>query len=322
MTVTAFASEEIAGWFRSFFSGRSSEGLSDRQLAYLAENEAPLSHGITHDGWTIELLSAIEDEVSGYMLFRVTAPEDYPLEPEKDDRDGNVIFGNFSRMHFQTARPDLLKASDGVFLGSWGFQWAEDGDGKANTRNFVLHLAPSKAASSVDPFGPEAKYSIYISDIVRETMDEKYYKQLMLTKDSGQDGVRFTEEELNRIYSQELLAEGTWEFTVTFQNSGNGLHVYGFSLRRAGGTHRQGADLLHRDAAFVRYLPVWCLYRVSGTYYRSKNNKQRRFRICAGGRGADIPLCGAEGWKRDPFAVLRLRFLGICDSGSGSAYYL
>lgn len=221
MTVTAFASEEIAGWFRSFFSGRSSEGLSDRQLAYLAENEAPLSQGITHDGWTIELLSAIEDEVSGYMLFRVTAPEGYPLEPEKDDREGNVIFGNFSRKYFQTARPDLLKASDGVFLGSWGFQWAEDGDGKANTRNFVLHLAPSKAASSVDPFGPEAKYSIYISDIVRETMDEKYYKQLMLTKDNGQDGVRFTEEELNKIYRQELLAESTWEFTVTFQNSGN-----------------------------------------------------------------------------------------------------
>ena len=221
MTVTAFASEEIAGWFHSFFSGRSNEGLSDQQISYLVENEAPLSQGITHDGWTIELISAIQDEVAGYVLFRVTAPVDYPLEPEKDDREGNVIFGNFSRKHFQNARPDLLKASDDVSLGSWGFQWADDGDGKANTRNFVLHLAPSEEASSVDPFGPEAKYYIHIADMVREIVDEKYYKQLMLTKYGGQDAVHFTEEELDTLYKQELLAEGIWEFTVTFHDSEN-----------------------------------------------------------------------------------------------------
>ena len=214
MTVTAFAAEDIAGWFRSFFAGRSKGDLTEGQLSYIQQQEQMISQGKTCDGWTVELLSVMHDDAAGYLIFRVTAPEEIPLEPEATD--GNIIFGNFSRKGFYRNRPDLLKASEGIILGGWGFQWTEDGDGKNHTRNFVIHIAPDVRASRTDPFGPEAEYSVHIENIVRETVDEQLRRQLQLEKEKD-DGFReYTDEELDRIYQEELLAEGIWDFTACF----------------------------------------------------------------------------------------------------------
>ena len=170
----------------------------------------------------MELLSALHDDVTGYLIFRVTAPEDIILEPETDTSGGNIIFGNFSRQNFYKNRPELLKASEGITLGSWGFQWTQDGDGKDNTRNFVIHLAPGDPASRKDPFGSEAESSVHMENIVRETVDEQLRKQLQLEKDEEKRYSGFTDEELERIFTEEILAEGVWDFTVSFRDGGNG----------------------------------------------------------------------------------------------------
>lgn len=216
MTVTACASEDIAGWFRSFFAGRSNSDLTQGQVSYIRQQEQMISQGKTCDGWTVELLSSMHDDAAGYLIFRVTAPEEITLEP--DASQGNIIFGNFSRKGFYRNRPDLLKASEGVSLGGWGFQWTEDGDGKNHTRNFVIHIAPETGASRIDPFGPQAEYSVHIENIIRETVDEQLRRQLQLEKEMRGGTREYTDEELDRVYTEELLAEGVWDFSVTFSN--------------------------------------------------------------------------------------------------------
>jgi len=243
MAVTACASEEISGWFRSFFAGRANTQLSEHQLSFLQTNEQIISQGITRDGWTVELLSALHDDVTGYLIFRVTAPEDIILEPDTDTSGGNIIFGNFSRKNFYKNRPELLKASEGITLGSWGFQWTQDGDGKDNTRNFVIHLAPGDPASRKDPFGSEAKYTVHIENIVRETVDEQLRKQLQLEKDKEKRNSGFTDEELERIFTEEILAEGVWDFTVSFRDGGNDASEYVEMLTEPIGT----------DCVFTRF---------------------------------------------------------------------
>ena len=66
MTVTAFAAEDIALWFRTYFANRNEQELSQEQIAYLEENEQVIGQAQTIDGWTVELRSVIHDERMGY----------------------------------------------------------------------------------------------------------------------------------------------------------------------------------------------------------------------------------------------------------------
>jgi len=61
----------------------------------------------------------------------------------------------------------------------------------------LVHLSPHAEASAIDPFGPEAEYYINIEDIVVDNLGEK----------EGRD---------------EILAEGLWEFTVSFADPESG----------------------------------------------------------------------------------------------------
>lgn len=188
MTVTAFAAEDIANWFRSYFEGRMDGQLSEKQVTLLEENEQPLGQSITHDGWTIELVSAIHDDAAGYLLFRV-------IMPEEVDSTTGFSFGSFSHDAFDTGiPPEAVTASYGISFGSWGFQWVEDGDGNERTRNFLIHLAPSAELSSVAPFGPEAEYYVHLHNIIRDPQEKEV----------------------------EILAEGDWDFTVSFADPESG----------------------------------------------------------------------------------------------------
>ena len=189
LTVTVFAAEDIANWFRAYFEGRMDGQLSEAQITLLEENEQPLGQSITHDGWTIELLSALHDDAAGYLLFQVTMPDD-------SDPAVRYTFGSFSRETLETGiPPEAVTACHGISFGSWGFQWVEDGDGNERTRNFLIHLAPSAELSAVAPFGPEAEYYVHLHNIVR-------------------DGEM-----------KDILAEGEWEFTVSFADHNNGGEV-------------------------------------------------------------------------------------------------
>lgn len=185
LTVTAFAAEDIANWFRSYFEGRMDGQLSEAQITLLEENEQPLGQSITHDGWTIELVSAIHDDAAGYVVFRITVPEEV-------DGSSNWVFGNFSLYGQENQRDDrFLTASSGVFLSGWGTSW-EYYEGNDNVRDFVVRLTANREWSEIDPFGPDAKYYFNIENIARDRKDE------------------------NGQVVSEILAEGTWEFTICF----------------------------------------------------------------------------------------------------------
>lgn len=220
MTVTAFASEEISGWFRSYFS-RNGQELSGEQIEYLKENEQIIGQAQSIDGWTVELRSVIHDERMGYVILGVTGPEEAVIQPELDENEnrvGDFNFGNFTTSAFEKGAPDLVTPSRGIAFGSWGVCWSEDGDGLANTKNFVITLNPDLDRSSVDPFGADASYTIHLEDIVWEYQNLLYYQELMDEKYASSVHTMLTNAETQELYCEELLAEGSWEFTVSFAN--------------------------------------------------------------------------------------------------------
>ena len=218
MTVTAFASEEIAGWFRSYF-GRNEHKLSEEQIAYLEENEQVIGQAQSIDGWTVELRSVIHDERMGYIILGVTGPADIVINPELDENEnrvGDFNFGNFTTSAYEKGAPELVTPSRGIAFGSWGVSWSEDGDGLANTKNFVITLNPDLDRSAVDPFGTEASYTIHLDDIVWEYQNMLYYEKLVDEKYASSVNVMLTDAETKELYCEEILADGSWEFTVSF----------------------------------------------------------------------------------------------------------
>lgn len=80
MAVTAFAAEDIAGWFRQYFTQKTENGLTQQQIDYIEENEQIVAQSLESNGWTLELRSAITDGEKAYIIIGVTAPEDVSLE--------------------------------------------------------------------------------------------------------------------------------------------------------------------------------------------------------------------------------------------------
>ena len=224
MTVTAFASEEIVGWFRSYFDNRNGQTLSDKQIAYLEENEQIIGQAKAEDGWTVELRSVIHDEKMGYIILSVSGPEDVVIQPHQDEngnRVGDFNFGNFTTSAFRKNVPDLVTPAKGITFGSWGAGWAEDGDGRENTKYFVITLNPDFDKSSVEPFGTDASYTIHLEDIVWEYQNMLYYGELMNGEYAGSVNVMLTDAETQELYCEEILAEGSWDFTVSFASGEN-----------------------------------------------------------------------------------------------------
>ena len=59
LAVTALAAEEIGGWFRQYFAKQSDAPLTPGQVEFIEENEQIFNNIQTHNGYTIELKSAI-----------------------------------------------------------------------------------------------------------------------------------------------------------------------------------------------------------------------------------------------------------------------
>lgn len=195
VTVTAFASEEIAGWVKTFFVAYSGE-LSDRQGELLAEKEQPILDSQTVDGWTVELKSAITDGNIGMLVFDLKGPE--------GTNAGKYDFGNVIKNLAATKEETVITWPGGIYqFRGWCTLILDDGDGLDNTKRIIMRLEPDKTLSPVDPFGPDAEYRIYFKD---------------LYKDGKHDG--------KGNVVGELAAEGSWDFTVTFpQNTDEAMEL-------------------------------------------------------------------------------------------------
>ena len=213
----------VQGWFVGFFSTKSETPLSDGQIALIEENEQTINEGESQNGWIVELRSALKDNNKAYIIIGISAPEGIDLEPEIVD---NSIIEQFTPGNEWPAKmPDtteLVTYPAGVIPYSMQTSWQEDGDGKDNTKNYVIQIEPNMAASSIDPFGATAEWKLHIENIVRTYDDEEYKQELLNTKYKGDYGVMFTHEETQRIKQQEVLVEGIWDFTVTFTKENPG----------------------------------------------------------------------------------------------------
>lgn len=191
----------VQGWFGDFFAQESGSPLSEGQLAFLEDNEQTINQSQTMGGWTVELRSVISDGTQGYILLGVTAPEGTDL--------GTVQKNGVVMSHVKTgnamlhSKEDLLTLPDGV-SGSYSMSFEEDGDGLPHTANYEILLSPDLHECSVDPFGKDVSYRIAMEDIYRETVNEEVW-------DGFSQIVTF-----EKAWTDELLAEGVWEFTFSF----------------------------------------------------------------------------------------------------------
>ena len=209
------------GWFADFFQASTQEPLTQGQMGYLQEHEQIIAQAQTHDGWTIELRSALNDGTTAYIILGVTAPEDVSLEPRMDGDERLDLFlpGNES---FDS----LITCTRGVTWDSIHLDWAEDGDGLANTKNCIIQINPDRERSLMDPFGSRAVYHITIENITRQFEDKVYLQHLLDTKyKDHENGYMLDSEDAQRVWQTEVLAEGIWEFDLTLDGNSPQLEL-------------------------------------------------------------------------------------------------
>lgn len=191
MTVTAFAAEEISGWFKQYFVHKSENGLTSGQIEYLEEHEQIMEERQEHNGYTLELKSVLSDGYTVYATVGLTAPEDVTHE------DLKKLWGSAIDFYDENKKP----------CSSWMMDVCDDKDGLENTADLVFEITPAEWNSGTI-------LTIRINALERMFHDAEYELELLETKYAGQENIMFTDEESARIHQKIMMAEGPWEFTV------------------------------------------------------------------------------------------------------------
>lgn len=226
LTVTAFAAEEIAGWFRQYFSKQADSPLTPGQIEFIEENEQVIAETQVINGWTVELKSSIHDEKTAYVIFGITAPEGFILGDRVDSPDDSRIIPGNTGMNaegnelFTASVPLISREQNYTWSLTYGFE--EDGDGKDNTIDYVFQISLEKLYNDKDilfddPFG--AEFYFCFDKFVRSYRDTEYERELLNTKYKGQTDYMLEPEEVERIHQAEVLTDGLWKFTVSFADS-------------------------------------------------------------------------------------------------------
>lgn len=214
------------GWFQTVFAARSETPLSPEQVAYIQKNEQPVGQAQTMDDWTIDLKSTISDGKTGYLVFRVTAPEEINLEqyltsPTVDGK--RLSMGNYSASRnagysYAVVSIGTVDAERNYWYQDKG-EWISDGDGKANTVLFCVSLScekmdPSKPMLLEDPFGKDISFKIRLMGVTLEYTNQALEKELD-EKYAGQDYL-VDGDELTGLFCSDILTDEEWDFQVTF----------------------------------------------------------------------------------------------------------
>ena len=193
MTVTAFAAEDIAGWFQKYFTKQSDVPLTPGQIQYIEENEQIIAETQENNGWSVELKSAVGSSRITYITLSITAPEDVVLSEWEylthfrlTDGQGNSPYTYYSRM-------------------------MDDGDGFDHTCDILMVAEPREINDT-------GYWNIQIDALYGEIYNQEYEDELLRTKYAEyadqQDMPPYTSEEKGKIKQKTLLAEGPWHFTV------------------------------------------------------------------------------------------------------------
>ena len=281
------------GWLGNYFSEESGRPLSDSQQEFLQENEQIIAETQTENGWTVEMRSAMNDGSKAYIVIGITAPEGTNLTPRTKEvprmtvaldwfGPGNASMSGTMQAILAKEEPKpVLSSSEGVQWNGLTLQWREDGDGKDNTKNYVIQVNVDREKSAVDPFGPEAQWHIHIENIVREYDDEDYKQELMDTKYKGQTDIMFTHEETQRMQCEEILVEGIWDFTIRFEGSDGGIELLSSPIKTEAEILRRYGEGIEDSACFVERVKVssFVLRALSATITYEDCNGSPTFRL-------------------------------------------
>ena len=190
MTVTAFASEVISGWFRQYFARNTEIGLNTEQIQYLDENEQIIGENQTHNGYDLKMKSILSDSSTVYVTIGICAPSGATEEDLKN------LWGSDIDFYDENRQP----------CASWTMDFYDDGDGFANTGDLVFEMNPADWNSG-------NLWTLRIDTLRKLVHNEEYERKLLETKYAGQENFMFTDEEAAQIHQQITLAEGPWEFS-------------------------------------------------------------------------------------------------------------
>ena len=229
LTLTAFASEAISGWFKEYFEKRSDAPLTSEQIQYIEENEQVIEETKAENSWTVELKSAITDGKTGFILFGITAPEGIDLESNlgRNIFDGDFITpGNDSMNNHIKRRRALIVPSTGPdskelnYIWQRNTYWEADNDGLKNTLNYMIEIQCDKlyqnqACLLEEPFGKDVTFNVRFIDFTYEYQDPEIKKALE-EKYAGRDNYLIGGEEIQGLHKSDILLEGEWEFNIVF----------------------------------------------------------------------------------------------------------
>lgn len=191
-------------WYTVYFTQVRQAPLSDSQIEYIDENAQEFQLSQTHNGYTVELISAISESRSAYVTFGLTAPDDVDLSSVLDPNSEE-------RLSFQGL---FATVTGNGFPADISCDAADDGDGKKNTLNIVLRINPAMSQGEAGAFGPGTICTVEFNGIVQWNYDPKYEQELLAKKYAGQTDYILDPEESNRVHPQTLLAAGDWKFEI------------------------------------------------------------------------------------------------------------
>lgn len=210
--------------------------MTDRQLEQIADavdfgiqprvatqedvaNQPAASDAVTQDGYTVELKSVETDGWVARITMRITAPEGTVISHNPKEGFENESYSirptNFYNDFYPVAGRDVSGS------GAWNPQ--EDNDGLDNTQDIVLVKRINMEDGSA-PFGPGKVWKVRFEDL-----ESSYW-----------DGE-------NHAFVEEILAEGEWEFEITFgEDNGDFREIEllrePVATKAAGGWYPDGTD--------------------------------------------------------------------------------
>lgn len=199
------ASAAVQNWFVTYFSKESEKPLSQEQVAFVEEHTQDISQKQTCNGYTIELKSVLSDDYNAYVVFGITAPEGVYL-----DRTVKEGYNPAAPVLWTNGR--FIEMQDSGASATWNMQ--DDGDGLSNTHNLVYLISSNNAA-----FQNGKTCEIHFENLIAEYENDAYAAELEEKYGCEPKLGMITEEEAEKLYPRETLAEGNWDFTITFTKS-------------------------------------------------------------------------------------------------------
>lgn len=263
--------------------------LTDRQMEQIADaidfgiqpkvvtqadvdNQPAASNAKTQDGYTVELKNVETDGQIAYITIGITAPEGKIIS--RTTREGH------EDEYYNINTANLLKlfpVNGDSSGGGLSLIPQEDGDGLDNTHNFVMEADATMKDGSM-PFVSGAVWKLRLEDLIHS-----YY-----------DSERYTEVE-------ELLAEGEWEFEITFGEE-NGdyreleLIQEPVTVNAAGGFYPDGRDadqIVEVNSFILRKFSYSIGYNEDEVEYADFSVKNGKFLTAVMKNGTEIQLLGS-----------------------------